>query len=150
MTILKKILKWFLIVVGIFFVLAIMFGEEPLKEKLPTTHLSVDEPIIINQEISLVVTPPGDLSEWTPESFEKSYKTVKDSGANIAFIYWNWGELEKIKGEYDWSETDFNLGLIKKNDFKSAVVIKLIDTNQVGGLPKDIKYKSFEDDEFKV
>ena len=112
-------------------------------------HLSVNETIKPAANISMVVTFPGELKEWTQENINRTYKTLKNAGIKISNLYYSWGEIEETKENYNWGSLDFNHHVINEHDMKVSLEIKLIDVNQIGTLHEDIAFTSFDDSFFK-
>lgn len=102
------------------------------------------------RQVSMVVSSPGDVRDWTAESIEKSYETAHDSGASMATTYVEWGNVERREGEYDWDDTDLALAMARKNGLRPVVIIKMVSTNHVGILPADVNYTSFSDPAFRA
>jgi len=115
-------------------------------QKQTKQHLSISKPININStNFSVVVNFPGELHDLKPEDIQIAYKTAHLAGFKITNLYYNWGEIETKKQEYNWDELDYNIQLIKDNKLICSLVIKIIDTNKVGTLPTDLKFSSFNE-----
>lgn len=139
--------------ISILLLLTTMFllgmGETP-KANRNKQHLVLEEPIASgDSNVSMVVSFPGEIYEWNVEDIKRTIKTVKKAGLKINQLYYTWGEIEKKKNSYDWGELDFNFQLLSDNGIKASLVIKLIDTNHIGDLPKGIRFKSFGSKDFQ-
>jgi hypothetical protein len=142
----KKIIIPILAFIAAIVIFLGLLGEKAIQ---PVRHLSVEKPIDPNATISMVVTFPGEIEEWTIESINKTYNTIRDAGIRISHIYYSWGEIEKKNKNYKWDELDFNIRTITKHNMQTSLVIKIIDTDSVGQLPEDITFVSFDSPLFK-
>ncbi len=143
----KKASVWRSAAACLFFLLLIILGQRERPEVIKN-YLKVNNPIVSNNVVSLVATFPGSLTDWRSENIEKTYKTIKDAGVKISYLYYSWGELEKSRGSYDWGNFDYNLDVIKENGLTAALTIKIINTNNLGELPSGVNFTSFDDPVF--
>lgn len=114
------------------------------------THLSIETPITTTADVGVVMTFPGDMAKWGLESIDRTYNTIKKAGVKISYLYYDWGELEKNKGNYDWGALGFNSQMVTKNNIKISLLIQVIHTGFVGKIPKDMKFTSFNNRKFKA
>lgn len=154
---LKKILIWIVIIFIAFVALGMIFGERgspqedpPSNEEPATRNASVENPITTDKKVSLVLTYPDSIKNWNLESINKTYILAKDSGIKLSYLYYDWGDLETSKDNYNLGALGFNVDMSKKNNIKIALVIQVIHTSYVGKTPTDIEFTSFNDPEYKA
>ncbi len=113
-------------------------------------HLILEEAISPGDaNVGMVVTYPGEIYHWTAEDIFKTMDTVKRAGIKVSHLYYMWNEIEKKNGKYSWDELDFNLKVLSDRGIRASIVIKLIDTANMGQLPGDLSFRSFESESLR-
>ncbi len=99
--------------------------------------------------IGIVMTYPGELNQLTPDIMQQKYATAMDAGINVSNLYYGWGDIENTAGQYNWSELDWNIQLIKEQGMKSSLEISIVESSIIGTLPEDMTFTSFGNTLFK-
>lgn len=96
-------------------------------------------------KLSIVPLFPDEVSNWSIQVLENTYKTIKHAGFDITEQYLLWGQVESTQGFYDWSVIDYNFNLNTENGLKTSMIVKFPDNSNLGSLPRDVTFTTFSD-----
>jgi len=96
---------------------------------------------------------PGMIILATEETMLDTYcpnvKRVRETGAPIIHGYIAWGATEKSEDDYDWVGMDYKMEISSLHGMERSIVIDIIRTNDIGDIPSDVEFTSFDDPELK-
>ncbi len=97
-----------------------------------------------NRQLSLVVTYPGEVADWSAENIEYTFATVARAGFRISQHYYAWGEIEQAQEHYNWKGMDYHIGqVMDRYPLKASLVVKIVDGGNLGQFPGDVGFISF-------
>lgn len=107
--------------------------------------LTLPAPIApIHARVGMVVNCPGELSQLGVSKFRRAYVTAKQLGMSFSNLYYRWSELETQEGVYTWGDLDFPMQMLAEQKIRAGVILKIIDTSQLGTYPQDIQFVAFD------
>ena len=128
----KRILA---IVISIFIIITIpltlfltdIFSNDNLKLK-PEIITQND-----NNKIGLVINSPS--SSISLQQLDQIFTDASSSGISRSNVYLFWNIIEPIEGKFDWSQSDFLMGLNEKNNHKVTLYFSIVNGGTLGPFP---------------
>ena len=88
---------------------------------------------IPNYKIGLVINPPQ--TSTSIQELNSVYQQAASTGIGRSNVYLFWNNIEPIKNEYDWQNSDILMSFNKKNDLKVTLFFSIINGKTLGPFP---------------
>jgi len=100
---------------------------EPNSDTIPTTEKNQ------NEKFGLVINTPN--TSTSLQELDSIYRTAASTGIGRSNVYLFWNQIEPVKGQFDWEQSDILMSFNKNNNLKVTLYFSIINGKTLGPFP---------------